>query len=77
MSSSTALNRRRTLSVRLAALQRADAEELIRAGDSAMPAVLLEELSGQVSQKHALRPVPPATASQWSIAGLARSFPAR
>ncbi|WP_347059849.1 potassium channel family protein [Blastococcus sp. HT6-30] len=45
-----ALNRRRTLSVRLAALQRADAEEPAGVDDSAMPAVLLEELSGQVAQ---------------------------
>lgn len=45
-----ALNRRRTLSVRLAALQRANAEELAAGEDSAMPAVLLEELSGQVAQ---------------------------
>ena len=45
-----ALNRRRTLSVRLAALQRAGAERLTALSDSSMPAGLLEQLSGQVAQ---------------------------
>jgi hypothetical protein len=45
-----ALNRRRTLALRLTTLEQASLREALPRADSAMPALLLSELAGQVAQ---------------------------